>query len=62
MRGNVPLTAQHIQGENFSRLAFSHDFEGAATDLAISREALRGNARVDDQLEALAAERALDIF
>src|SRR6266498_3981034 len=62
MSAQSPSTAQHIQGENLARLAFRHDLEGAAADLAVRRELLRGLAGVGHQLEALPAKGALHGF
>jgi hypothetical protein len=62
MSAECPSTAPHIQGENLARLAFRHDLEGPATDLAVRRELLRGLAGVDHQLETLAAKGALHGF
>ena len=54
------LTSNHIQRQNFAGLALGHDFEWPAADLAISREPLRRDARIDRKLERLAAEGAMD--
>jgi hypothetical protein len=39
---------KHVQAQNFSGLAFDDDLERAAANLAIRREPLRRNARVND--------------
>ena len=55
-------TSRNVEAQDFAGIAFGGDFEGAAADFAICREALRGDAGIDGQLKGLAAERALDGF
>lgn len=52
----------HFQVQDLARVAFGNHLQRPATDLAIDREALPWSARVNDQIEALAAIRALDGF
>jgi hypothetical protein len=52
----------NLQAQDLARLAFGCHFEGAATDLAIGGEPLSRAARIHDQIEALAAVRALKGF
>ena len=52
--------SQHIQAQHLARFALGYDFEWPATNLAVSRESLCGDARVHRQVEALAAKGALD--
>src|SRR5207249_3360688 len=47
--------------QNFARFAFGDDLKRPATDFTIRGEALRRDAGVDDQLKALAAERAVNV-
>jgi hypothetical protein len=50
-----------LQTDNLTRFAFSLNLDGPAANFAIGREPLPGEARVNDYLKRLAAERALDI-
>lgn len=54
------LPALHLKANNFSRLAFGVNLERPAAYFAISREALDGDARIDNEVEALAAKRTLN--
>jgi hypothetical protein len=57
----MPSTAEDIQRQNLPRLALDGDLEGTAANLAIGDEPLRGQARVDHDLEPLPAKRADNI-
>lgn len=61
-RWNISSVGNHIQAQDFARLAFHDDFKRTAADFAIRREPLRRHAGVYDGLETLTAERALDVF
>src|SRR5688572_8823345 len=61
-RAHLESSSQHIEAQDFARLAIDNHLKRTAADFAIRRETLRRDAGVDDQLEALAAERALDGF
>ena len=50
---------RQAQGENRAGLALGDHFKWPATNFAVGGESLRGDAAVDDQFDALAAERAL---
>ena len=47
--------------QNFARFAFGDDLKRPAADFTIRGETLRRDAGVDDQLKALAAERAVNV-
>jgi hypothetical protein len=49
-----------LQAENLARLALCMDFQGPATNLAVGREMLAGDASIDNDLKGLTAERALN--
>src|SRR5260370_27803045 len=53
-------TALDVQRQDCARLGLDENFNRPAANFAIGGEALRGDARVDDQLKGLAAERAID--
>jgi hypothetical protein len=55
------LFGSRRQGHDFTRFAFGHHLERTATDLAIGRKPLAGDARVNRHRRRLAAERALDV-
>ena len=52
---------RHFEIQYFSTFTFRVDFNRAATDLAIRREVLAGEARVNRHRKRLAAERALEV-
>jgi hypothetical protein len=54
--------ARHVQAQNLARRAFDRHLERTAAHLAVRREPLVRHARVNDEVEALAAKRALDRF
>ncbi len=49
-----------IQAQNFARLTFDDHLERPAAYFTVGREVLRWNTGVNDQFEALTAERTLD--
>ena len=51
---------RQAQGENRAGLALGDHFKWPAANFAVGGESLRGDAGVDDQSDALAAERALN--
>src|SRR5262245_16385380 len=51
-----------LKTEDFPRFAFHQHLKGPATYFTIGSEALGSNAGIDDQLEMLAAKRALNAF
>jgi hypothetical protein len=55
-------SALHLNAQDFPGFAFGNDLEWPATDLAIGRESLRGNAGIEHDFEALAAKWALNGF
>ena len=50
----------YAPGEDLAGFAFDLEIEGAAADLAVGGQVLVGQAGIDDQIELLAAEGALD--
>jgi len=52
----------HFEAQNFTRLALSEDFKGAAADFAIGREPLHRDGGINDKIKFLSAKRALDGF
>jgi hypothetical protein len=52
----------YVKAQHFPRFAFSDDFKRSATNLTIGREALPGDARINDQLDCLSAKWTLDFF
>ena len=52
----------HLDIQHFAGFAFGKNFKWPATDFAIGGKTLSRNARVDDEVEVLAAKRALDGF
>jgi hypothetical protein len=50
----------HREAQNFAIFAFDRDLERPATDFAIGREPLVGDAHIDGHIERLAAVRTLD--
>jgi len=55
-------TAEDFDAENFTWLAFRHDFEWTATDFAIGRDSLVRNAGVQCEFKGLTAVRTLNSF
>jgi len=55
------LFGSRRQGHDFARFAFGHNLERTATDLAIGRKPLAGDAGINRHRRRLAAERALDV-
>ena len=53
-------TSLRVEGQDFAQLALGADFKGATADFTVRRESLGSHARVKDELEALAAEGALN--
>jgi len=52
----------HFEAQDLTRFTFNQHLEWSAADFAVSREALRGGACVDQQVKALPAIRALNGF
>ena len=59
---HIMLSSAHLYAQNLSRLAFRRHLERAATDLAIGRETLRRNARINHQIKSLTTKRAVNGF
>lgn len=59
MKSPFPL---HLQTQDLAWLALGKHFKRTATHLAVGRKSLRRPARVDDQIKALAAKRAPNVF
>src|SRR5256885_16474047 len=59
IRALVPASRHETQ--NLARFAFGDDLKRPAADFTIRGETLRRDAGVDDQLKALAAERAVNV-
>src|SRR5687767_78377 len=60
--GSVFKLLLGADGEDFARLGFDGDSEGAAANFAVGDEALGGDAGIDGEVEGLAAEGAGDWF
>jgi len=58
--GQAALILQNLQAQNFARLAFGNDLEGAAANLAIGGKALAGHTGVHHRFKRLAAIGALN--
>ena len=56
------LSGFNFETQHFTRLAFGDDLEWPAADFAVGGETLKRHTRVNHQVEALAAKRALDGF
>jgi hypothetical protein len=52
----------HFQAQNLARFTFNQDLEGPTANFAIGGEMLRRGARVNHQVKALTAIRALNGF
>jgi hypothetical protein len=61
-RAQAALIRHSVQAQNFARFAFDDDLERAATHLAIRREPLERQRRVNHHLKRLAAERTLNVL
>jgi hypothetical protein len=59
MPGSLP---SHLHPQDLARFTFNKDLERAAADLTIRNKPLRGAARINHQLVALATIRALNGF
>lgn len=57
-----PLTALHLEAENFARLAFRKHLKRPAAHFTVRGEPLRCHTGIDDQVGTLAAEGTLDGF
>jgi hypothetical protein len=57
--GSLP---SHLDPQNLARFTFNKDLERTTADLTIRNKPLRGAARINHQLVALAAIRALNGF
>ena len=55
-------TAQDLDAEDFTRLAFHHELEWTTADLAIGGDSLVGNAGVQCEFKGLTAVRTLNSF
>jgi hypothetical protein len=56
------LAGPNLQTPHLARLALDDNLERTAADFAVGREVLRGDGGVDDQVTALTAKRAHDLF
>jgi hypothetical protein len=56
------LISRHVQAQNFARRALGRHLERTAAHFAVRREPLARHARVNDEVKALPAKRALDRF
>lgn len=59
---DIRLVDTDIQAQNFAWFAFGGDLKRAATHFAVSRESLRWDGGVNQDLETLATVGALDGF